>query len=265
MAEYALRMSEQERGRYRVMAETALRLERKQWEAAGIVEGATVADIGCGPGAVSAVLAALVGDSGRVFAVDGDPEAAAAARETAERAGAANVTVTEGDAVETGLAPDSVDVVMIRHVLAHNGGREEAIVRHAASLVRPGGSVYLVDTVYSAMRTRPADPDLEHLEAAYARWHAQRRNDLSVGLRLAELLEGAGLEVTHFAGVYQILTTPPGLRSPAWAAREAMVASGVATPDDVDRWAAAFDRIDGLEKRPTLFAPVFAAAGRRST
>ncbi|MGI8686143.1 MAG: methyltransferase domain-containing protein [Acidimicrobiales bacterium] len=73
-------MSEQERGRYRFMAETALRLEREQWEAAGIVEGATVADIGCGPGAVSAVLAGLVGGTGRVLAVDGDPEAVAAAR-----------------------------------------------------------------------------------------------------------------------------------------------------------------------------------------
>jgi len=56
---------------------------------------------------------------------------------------------------------------MIRHVLAHNGGREEAIVGHAAALVRPGGSVYLVDVEASAIRTRPPEPDLDDLAARY--------------------------------------------------------------------------------------------------
>lgn len=263
MPDYALRLSEAERMRYQLMAENALRQERDQWAAAGITAGATVADIGCGPGAISAVLAALVGDAGRVFAVDGDPEAAAAARETAELAGAGNVTVTEGDATDTGLAPGSVDAVMIRHVLAHNGGREQAIVDHAASLVRPGGSVVLVDIEADGLRFRPSDPDLEDLNAAYNRWHAEQGNDLSVGLRLAELLEGAGLEATRFEGFYNIISAPPGMRSPGWAARDALVAAGAATADDVARWAAAFERVDGLERRPTLFAPIFSASGRR--
>lgn len=263
MAGYALRMSDEERARYRVMAEVALRAERDRWADAGIVEGATVADVGCGPGAVAAVLAGVVGESGRVFAVDGDPEAVEAARETAELAGAANVTVTHGDATATGLAPAGVDAVMIRHVLAHNGGREQAIVDHAATLVRPGGSVVLVDIEYDGFRLRPDDPDVAHLTATYAQWHAAQGNDLSVGLRLAELLAGAGLEVTRFDGRYDIFEVPQGVRPPGWAGREAMVASGTATADDVDRWSAAFERIDARAQRPTVFAPLFFAAGRR--
>jgi hypothetical protein len=39
----------------------------------------------------------------------------------------------------TGLEPSSFDVVMIRHVLARNGGREDAIVKHAASLLCRSG------------------------------------------------------------------------------------------------------------------------------
>jgi SAM-dependent methyltransferase len=264
--EYALRLSEAELGRYRLMAENALRLEGDLWAAAGFVKDATVADIGCGPGAVSAVLARLVGDGGRVLAVDGDAEAVAAARETAELAGAANVTVTEGDADATGLDPGCVDAVMIRHVLAHNGGREQAIVDHAASLVRPGGSVYLVDVEFDAFRQRPPDPDIDDLDATYRRWHQGMGNDLSVGLRLAELLEVAGLEVTHYEGRYTIVPAPAGMRSPAWAARDAMVAGGAATEEDVARWAAAFERSDRDDRRrPTLFVPLFTAAGRRPT
>lgn len=263
MTGYALRLSDEERARYRFMAETAVQTEGDRWAAAGIVGGATVADVGCGPGAVSVVLAGLVGESGRVLAVDGDPEAVAAARETAALAGAANVTVTGGDAAATGLAPASVDAVMIRHVLAHNGGREQAIVCHAASLVRPAGSVFLVDIDDGGLHVRPEDPDVVDLHDAYRRWHADKGNDLAVGLRLAELLTGAGLDVTHFEGRYQIVGFPPGMRPPGWAARDALVAAGLATPDDVARWAAAFERIDRQEQRPTLFAPIFLATGRR--
>lgn len=260
---YALELSEAELLRYQMMAEMALSTERDMWAAAGIVEGATVADVGCGPGAISVVLARLVGPGGRVWAVDREADAREAALAAAGRAGVDNVTVREGDAHDTGLAPGSVDTVMIRHVLAHNGGLEEAIVDHAATLVRPGGCVYLVDIEASAMRMRPGDPDLEDLNERYGQWHAARGNDLSVGLRLGELLAGAGLEVLHFAGRYQIISIVPGLRPPSWAAAGAMVAAGLASAADVVRWEAAFQRVHQADKPPTVFMPSFFAYGRR--
>ena len=264
MSEYALRLSDEERARYRFMAETARHTEGTQWAAAGIREGAAVADVGCGPGAVSVVLAGLVGDTGHVWAVDGDPDAVGLARRSVEEAGAGNVTVSLGDATATGLATASVDVVMVRHVLAHNGGREAAIVAHAAGLARPGGSVYLVDIDASAMRVRPADADLADLNERYLEWHDRQGNDLSVGLRLAELLVDAGLEVVDFVGRYDILQLPPGIRPPSWAGREAMVAAGIATADDIARWDAAFRRVDQARVRPTVFVAVFTATGRRA-
>ena len=265
MSEYPLRLSEGELARYRYMAEAALRTEGDMWQAAGVVEGARVADIGCGPGAVSAVLARLVGPAGHVWAVDRDGEALEAAAAATATAEGAVVTVTTGDAHDTGLAPGSVDTVMIRHVLAHNGGREQAIVDHAASLVRPGGCVYLADIDATAMRVRPPVPELEELDVRYGQWHAQRGNDLSVGLRLAELLGAAGLEVIDFQGRFQIIDPPPGMRGPSWAARDALVEAGLATSDDVARWQAAFDRVDRMTERPTLFVALFFATGRRPT
>jgi hypothetical protein len=56
---------------------------------------------------------------------------------------------------------------------------------------------------------------------------------------------------------------PPGMRPPPWAARSAMIVAGVATDQDVARWARAFDRLDAEAARPTVFAPMFAAVGRR--
>jgi len=86
------------------MAQSAARMEQDLWEAAGVVEGAVVADVGCGPGAISLVLADLVGSAGRVFAVDRDAGAVEAARSAVARAGIHTVTVDVGDAHGSGTA-----------------------------------------------------------------------------------------------------------------------------------------------------------------
>ncbi|MGH9225714.1 MAG: methyltransferase domain-containing protein, partial [Acidimicrobiales bacterium] len=204
-----------------------------------------------------------VGPAGSVRAVDADSGAVDAARMAASRAGVDNVTVEVGDATDTGIPPASADVVMIRHVLAHNGGREQAIVDHAATLVRPGGSVYLVDVDQSAIRTRPVDTDLADLTERYVEWHRRQGNDIAPGLRLGELLAGASLEAIAHYGRYQISAVPPHFRTPAWAGRDALLAAGMATAEDVARWDAAFDRVDGQQARPIVFVPLFFAFGRR--
>lgn len=264
MSEYALQLSEQEQARYRFMAERALRSEGEAWIAAGIVLGATVADVGCGPGAMTCVLAGLVGPEGHVYAVDQSPAAVEAAKAAVGRAGVGNVTVQQGAADDTGLDPGTVDVAMIRHVLAHNGGREEAIVRHAASLVRPGGAVHVTDIDGTAFRFRPPLVEIDDLNDRYRAWHEAQGNDLSIGLRLDELLAAAGLEVTAYEGRFEIAEAPRGLRPPAWAARDALVAAGLADEGDVARWGAAFDDLDARVSGVTMFAPLFWATGRRS-
>lgn len=258
---YALELSEAEIGRYRLMAVHA-RKELDLWRRAGVVAGARVADVGCGPGAVLAALAEEVGPTGSAIGVDGDPAAVATAR--AFTGALPQVTVVQGGADATGLEPGSLDTVMVRHVLAHNGPHEGAIVAHLADLLRPGGCLYLVDIDGSSMRLEPEpEPDLLDLTTRYAAFHASRGNDLRTGLRLDRLLRGAGLEVEDYEGRYTIMPAPPGVRPPAWAARAAMAEAGFATEDDIARWSAALDRGDTTTQRPTLFAPVFIAYARR--
>jgi SAM-dependent methyltransferase len=260
---YALELDEREVERYRMMAEQARAAEADLWELAGIVPGARVADVGCGPGAMLPALSAAVGPEGRVEAVDADPAAVAAARALIAAAGLANVSVAEGRADRTGLEPGSLDVVMLRHVLAHNGGAEDAIVAHLATLVRPGGCLYLVDADGTAMRLLPEHADLADLQERYQAFRAARGDDNRAGLRLADRLVRAGLEVVEFRGRYAIGSPPPGVRPPGWAAREAMLAAGLATEADVRRWDRAFQEVDAAPVRPTFFAPMFTAVGRR--
>lgn len=263
MSDYTLVISEVEVARYRFMAEIAQGREAERWTAAGIVPGATVADVGCGPAAMSVVIAGIVGGDGRVIAVERDPASFAQAQQLVGSSGVTNVELRQGEATATGIEPGSVDVVMMRHVLAHNGGHEQDIVIHLASLVKPGGSVYLVDVDLSAIRIHPRPEGIDDLNEAYVRFHSQRGNDPMVGLRLGEFLTKAGLVDVELTGEYSIQPLPIGLRPPAWAARETMIAEGVVTDADVARWGDAFDRLDGNPERPTTFFPGFIARGRK--
>jgi ubiquinone/menaquinone biosynthesis C-methylase UbiE len=263
MSDYALVVSDSEISRYMMMAERAQAFEADLWDRAGIVAGATIADVGCGPAAVSIRMGSVVGPSGRVYGVEPDEAALVAARQLVAKAEIDNVELRHGNGSDTGLEPGSVDVAVMRHVLAHNGRIEQELVDHLSRLVRPGGSVYLVDVDGTALRLLDADPDLADLSDKYHHFHNRRGNDLRVGLRLAQLLTKAGLEVAAFEGRYSIIQAPPGIRPPAWAAREAMVAENAATAHDIERWDGAFRRTDAAEQRPTLFVPNFFAIGRR--
>jgi FkbM family methyltransferase len=262
VTDYSLALSLAEIRRYTMMAERAEASESDLWEMAGIVPGAVVADVGCGPAAVSLRLAQVVGPSGRVIAIEPDPAALAAAQQMLEQTGVDNVELRRGTAADPGLSVGSIDVAVMRHVLAHNRRDEQKVVDRLAELVNPGGSVYLVDVDGTAVRLLDADPELDDLHEKYLQFHKARGNDLLVGLRLGQLLARAGLDVVAHEGRYSILAAPAGVRPPSWAARESMLADGIATPQDITRWEAALQRMDSAEIRPTVFAPNFIAIGR---
>ena len=265
MDDYTLAVTEVELTRYRMMAEAARADESDAWARAGIVRGAVVGDIGCGPAALAVVMAGLVGDDGRVIGVERDAEALAMAKRVVADSGRQNVELRQAEATATGIPPGSLDVAVMRHVLAHNGGKEQALVDHLASLVRPGGSVYVVDVDLTAIRVLHADPELLELNEIYTEFHRRLGNDPQVGLRLGELAAAAGLTDIELRGWFNIVPMVPGLRPPSWAARDAMLAAGMIDESDVARWQAGFERADAAEVRPTLFAPLFSVVGRRPT
>lgn len=260
MAEYALALSPEELERYRYMAGLARASEAGDWAAAGIRPGAAVADVGCGPGAMLRLLAEEVGAGGRAVGVDLDPDAVTAARATV--ADLPQAEVKQAAATATSLGPGSFDVAMCRHVLAHNGTAEAAIVAHLVELTRPGGAVYLVDTDLTGAKVRPAVPELYDLMDRYVEFQEQRGNDMTIGASLGILLEGAGLDVERFRFGGPVLRVPLGMRGPPWAARDVMLAAGVVSRDDVARWSAGFAKLDAEEYRPWITMPVFVAIGR---
>ena len=142
-------------------------------------------DVGCGPGAVLALLAQAVGTEGQVVGLDSDESAVAAASALIASTGLPNASFMVGKADDTGLPEAGFDVVMMRHVLAHNGGAEQRIVDHLATLVRPGGALYLLDAHLKAIAMYPEPAGLQDLFDRYQEFLAAKGSDLRIGLRRA--------------------------------------------------------------------------------
>lgn len=119
--------------------------------------GGTVADIGAGTGYFLAALSRAVGPQGRVLALDVEPNMVAYMKRRAEREGLANVEARTVAPDDPGLAPASVDRILIVNTWHHIGDRARysALLRQA---LRADGAVLVVDF------TRESDigPPAEH-------------------------------------------------------------------------------------------------------
>lgn len=103
-------------------------------------QGARIADLGCGTGSLSVLLAEL---GHRVVGVDFAPRMVAAATSKAAAAGV-EATFLVGDAAAPGLAEGEFDVVLCRHVLWAMPDPSAALAQWVR-LLAPGGSLLLVE------------------------------------------------------------------------------------------------------------------------
>ena len=99
----------------------------------------TVADLGCGNGALSALLAPFVG---RVFAVDGSPSMLDSARLRLQHHD--NVEVRQGDLERLPIEDDSCDLATLFLVL-HHVAQPQRVLREARRILRPAGRLLIVD------------------------------------------------------------------------------------------------------------------------
>ena len=80
---------------------------------AGLKPGQKVLEVGCGPGFFTIPAAKIVGEKGKVYALDVNPVAVETVRRKIKKKGLKNVEVMLADASETGLPNESIDVAFL--------------------------------------------------------------------------------------------------------------------------------------------------------
>jgi SAM-dependent methyltransferase len=167
--------------------------------------GLDVLDVGCGPGTITADLAALVAP-GRVTGVDAAEDVLDKARATAAERGVRNVEFAVADVHALDFPDDSFDVVHAHQVLQHVGDPVRAL-REMRRVCRPGGVVAARDSDYGAFTWYPALPGLETWQELYRRVARANGGEPDAGRRLFAWARRAGFtDVTTTAGAWCFAT-----------------------------------------------------------
>lgn len=185
------------------------------WERAGIRQGQTVLDIGCGPGFAACDLAQLVGPSGRVIGVDEAPMFIEHLREQAPRRGLANIETHRSDAQAiTCVAPGSCDAAYARWVICFVRD-PDAVIAGAARALKPGGALMLSDYFnYESMTLGPRSSIFTRIVSAVAKSWRDRGGDPDVMARIPAMLEQHGLELRDIR--VHVRVARPGQTLWAW-------------------------------------------------
>jgi predicted methyltransferase len=130
-----------------------------------LAEGMIVAEVGAGTGYFLPHLSRAVGPRGRVLALDIEPDMVRYMRERAAREGLANVEPKVVALDDPGLAPGSVDRVLVVDTWHHVDARAAYAAKLRAAL-RPGGAVYIVDFTKDSGRGPPPHHRLAAEEVA---------------------------------------------------------------------------------------------------
>ena len=122
---------------------------------AGLQPGMTVADLGCGVGATTHMLAEMVGPTGRVTGVDLSAAQVEQGRRLCLAEGFTNATFVVASATDTGLPRNSFDLVYCRYLLLHLID-PAACLQEMLGILKPGGILVVEDGDLAAGGSSPA-------------------------------------------------------------------------------------------------------------
>lgn len=166
-----------------------------------------ILDIGCGPGTITADLAALVPD-GRVTGLDREPGILERARAVAGERGLTNVGFAAGDVHALDFPDDTFCVVHAHQVLQHVGDPVRAL-REMRRVTRPGGFVAVRDSDYAAMTWYPRSPGMDDWLKLYRRVARANGGEPDAGRRLKSWALAAGFtDVTAGSSTWTFSTAP---------------------------------------------------------
>jgi SAM-dependent methyltransferase len=172
---------------------------RTIFQSAGLVEGMRVLDLGSGSGAVSFVVAELVGSDGQVVGIDQSPDAVANATARASERGLSNVRFVVGDIHER--APGGpFDAIVGRLVLMYVKD-PSAVLRAQASVLRAGGVVVSIELDIPSARSLPSTPLVTRVLSWVVEAFKAANVDPALGPRLWSILSEADLRPLGMIGV----------------------------------------------------------------
>ena len=118
---------------------------------AGLKSGQKVLEVGCGPGFFTVPAAEIVGEKGRVYALDVNPAAVENVRRKISKKGLKNVEVLLADAGKTGLPDESIDIAFLFGVI-HALDDVDAVMQEMHRVLKSSGILSIQKSWWSEKR-----------------------------------------------------------------------------------------------------------------
>jgi 2-polyprenyl-3-methyl-5-hydroxy-6-metoxy-1,4-benzoquinol methylase len=209
--------------------------------------GMSLLDVGCGPGTITADLAALVAP-GPVTAVDRFGDVLNVASAEVQKRGLSNVTFAATDVHQLDFGDDAFDIVHAHQVLQHVVDPVRAL-QEMRRVCSPDGIVAARDADYAGFIWYPRLPALDLWLELYSKAARANGGEPDAGRQLLSWAQAAGFgQIKPSASVW-CYATPPTRQwwGGMWADRilhsgvgRDLLARGMATPADLEEIAAAW-------------------------
>ena len=210
---------------------------------AGIKPGMKVADLGCGVGMATQLLAALVGPTGAVVGVDFSAAQVAQARAQLPRE-LSNVRFVQASATDTGLEREAFDLVYCRFLLLHltdpAGG-----LREMRELLKPNGILVVEDSDLTTAESEPPS-QLEAFGNLFGALGPKWGLDYTLGRRLFHMVLDADfsrVEITFNQPVFAGGENKRLLELSVAEAGPSFVAAGLVTDEELNATVAEMRRL----------------------
>jgi len=115
---------------------------------AGLKNGMSVADIGCGSGITSSFLKQIVGETGKVIGVDGSLERINYANKNYSMDGLEFINLDINNSLEN---LQNFDFIWVRFFLEYHKNKSFEIVKKLTKLLKPGGIICLIDLDHNCL------------------------------------------------------------------------------------------------------------------
>jgi SAM-dependent methyltransferase len=174
-------------------------------EAAGVSQGDTVADLGCGHGGVTERLAARVGQHGVVYAVDASADQLRVAQD--RLAHRHNIRFVQARVDADPLNGERVNWVYSRFLLMHVDDLHTAL-RAMADMLADGGALLLEIADVGSLTFSPADPDSDLWRPWWYALGRARGLAFDVAESITEALHRAGYVIERRDRHQPVASTP---------------------------------------------------------
>lgn len=175
------------------------------WRRAGITQGQTVIELGCGPGYAALELAEIVGSKGAVIAVERSARFLDALRRAADKRAFGNIRTIEADVTEQSLGSAVADASWCRWVFSWLTHPDRAVANLAAAL-KPGGIAIFHEYLnYAGWQLAPHSPVFARFVAAVIESVHKTGAQMDAALSLPSSLEHAGFDIVSLKPIVDVV------------------------------------------------------------